>query len=49
MKITDVETFYLKLPTIESRTDSSQDTLLIRISTDAGIVGWGEVDGCHRS
>ena len=46
MKITDVETFYLKLPTIESRTDSSQDTLLIRISTDAGIVGWGEVDGC---
>jgi L-alanine-DL-glutamate epimerase-like enolase superfamily enzyme len=46
MKITDVETFYLKLPNIENRTDSSQDTLLIRISTDAGIVGWGEVDGC---
>jgi L-alanine-DL-glutamate epimerase-like enolase superfamily enzyme len=46
MKITDVETFYLKLPTIENRTDSSQDTLLIKISTDSGIVGWGEVDGC---
>ncbi len=46
MKIIDVETFYLKLPNIENRTDSSQDTLLIRITTDAGIVGWGEVDGC---
>jgi len=44
MKITDVEAFYLKLPEIEARTDSSQDALIIRISTDAGITGWGEVD-----
>jgi L-rhamnonate dehydratase len=47
MKITDVEALYLRLPIIdETRTDSSQDALIIRISTDAGITGWGEVDGC---
>lgn len=46
MKITDVEAFYLRLPEIQKRTDSSQDALLIKVSTDAGIVGWGEVDGC---
>ncbi len=46
MKITDVEAFYLSLPEIQERTDSSQDALLVKISTDAGIVGWGEVDGC---
>ncbi len=44
MKITDIETLYLSLPKVEARTDSSQDTLLIKITTDAGIVGWGEVD-----
>lgn len=46
MKITAVDAFYLRLPKIEARTDSSQDALLVRITTDAGIVGWGEVDGC---
>jgi L-alanine-DL-glutamate epimerase-like enolase superfamily enzyme len=46
MKITRVEAFYLRLPVIEARTDSSQDALLVRIETDAGITGWGEVDGC---
>ena len=46
MKITDVEALYLRLPEIKARTDSSQDALLIRITTDAGIIGWGEVDGC---
>lgn len=45
MKITNVEAFYLRLPVIEQRTDSSQDALLIKITTDAGITGWGEVDG----
>jgi L-alanine-DL-glutamate epimerase-like enolase superfamily enzyme len=44
MKITDVEAFYLRLPNIEARTDASQDTLLVKVSTDAGVVGWGEVD-----
>jgi len=47
MRIVDVEALYLRLPEIdESRTDSSQDALLVRIKTDAGITGWGEVDGC---
>ena len=46
MKITAVEALYLRLPEIQARTDSSQDALLIRIETDAGITGWGEVDGC---
>lgn len=46
MKITSVEALYLRLPDIQARTDSSQDALLIKIETDAGITGWGEVDGC---
>jgi L-alanine-DL-glutamate epimerase-like enolase superfamily enzyme len=44
VKITNVEAFYLRLPDIQQRTDSSQDALLVRVSTDAGITGWGEVD-----
>ena len=46
MKITDVQALYLRLPEIKARTDSSQDALLVRIETDSGITGWGEVDGC---
>jgi len=46
VKITDVEAIYLRLPEIQQRTDSSQDALLVKVSTDAGITGWGEVDGC---
>jgi L-rhamnonate dehydratase len=46
MRITDVEALYLRLPEIQARTDSSQDALIVRVTTDAGIVGWGEVDGC---
>jgi L-rhamnonate dehydratase len=46
MKITDVQGLYLRLPEIQARTDSSQDALLVRVSTDSGIVGWGEVDAC---
>ena len=46
MKITEVEALYLRLPQIQARTDSSQDALIVKVTTDAGIVGWGEVDGC---
>ena len=46
MKITEVEALYLRLPQIQARTDSSQDALIVKVSTDAGITGWGEVDGC---
>ena len=40
MKITEVEALYLRLPQIQARTDSSQDALIIKVSTDAGITGW---------
>ena len=46
MKITDVQAHDLRLPDIHARTDSSQDALIVQIDTDAGITGWGEVDGC---
>jgi L-alanine-DL-glutamate epimerase-like enolase superfamily enzyme len=46
MQITNVEALYLRLPEIQARTDSSQDSLIVKVSTDAGITGWGEVDGC---
>jgi L-alanine-DL-glutamate epimerase-like enolase superfamily enzyme len=46
MEITDVEALCLRLPEIQARTDSSQDALIVKVSTDAGITGWGEVDGC---
>lgn len=45
VKITDVEALYLRMPTIKERTDSSQDALVVRVSTDSGVVGYGEVDG----
>ena len=45
-RITDIKTFYLKEKNIDARTDSSQDALLVKIETDNGIEGWGEVDGC---
>jgi L-rhamnonate dehydratase len=46
VKITDVEALYLRLPEIQARTDSSQDALIVKVTTDGGITGWGEVDGC---
>ena len=44
MKIVDVETMILALPNIQERTDGSQDTIVVRVITDEGIVGIGEVD-----
>lgn len=44
MKITDVEAIILRQPTVEMIGDGSQDTLLIRVHTDEGIIGVGEVD-----
>ena len=44
MKITEVEAIYLRLDEIEERCDGTQDTLLVRVHTDAGITGVGEVD-----
>ena len=44
MKITDVEAIRLQLPTVNERCDGTQDTLVVRVYTDEGIVGVGEVD-----
>jgi L-rhamnonate dehydratase len=44
MKITDVEAIYLRLPSIRHEADSGQDALVVRVHTDAGITGLGEVD-----
>src|SRR3989475_7234236 len=44
MKITRVEAIHLRLPTVNERCDGSQETLVVRVHTDAGLVGVGEVD-----
>ncbi|MBM3736706.1 MAG: mandelate racemase/muconate lactonizing enzyme family protein [Acidobacteria bacterium] len=44
MKITNVETIYLRLPDVKEQCDSGQDALVVRVHTDAGITGIGEVD-----
>jgi L-alanine-DL-glutamate epimerase-like enolase superfamily enzyme len=45
LKITDVEAIILRQPQMDvSKADGSQDALLIRIQTDEGITGIGEVD-----
>jgi L-alanine-DL-glutamate epimerase-like enolase superfamily enzyme len=44
MKITQVETIYLRQKQVKTQCDSGQDILIVRISTDAGITGIGEVD-----
>lgn len=45
MKITDVDTLYLRLPQVSAtRCDGTQDTLIVRVHTDEGLVGLGEVD-----
>lgn len=42
MKITDVETIWIGLPEVRLIADSTQQSLLVRIHTDEGIVGIGE-------
>src|SRR5437764_12313490 len=44
MKITKVEAIYLRQPEVKWKCDSGQDALLVRVETDAGITGIGEVD-----
>jgi L-alanine-DL-glutamate epimerase-like enolase superfamily enzyme len=44
LKITGVEAIYLRLPEVKSQCDSGQDALIVKVGTDAGIVGYGEVD-----
>jgi L-alanine-DL-glutamate epimerase-like enolase superfamily enzyme len=44
MKIIRVEPIHLRLPEVNERCDGSQETLVVRVYTDEGIVGVGEVD-----
>lgn len=44
MKIINVEAIYLRQPEVKFQCDSGQDALIVRIQTDAGITGIGEVD-----
>ncbi len=44
LKIKDVEAIYVRLPEVKSQCDSGQDALIVKVTTDAGIVGYGEVD-----
>ncbi len=44
VRITEVEALYFRMPEIKDRTDSSQDVLVVRVATDQGVVGYGEVD-----
>ena len=44
MKITDIEAIYVSQRVIRGQCDSGQDALIVKVSTDAGITGLGEVD-----
>src|SRR4051794_19393929 len=44
MKITRIEAIHLRLPEVNERCDGSQETLVVKVHTDAGLVGVGEVD-----
>ncbi|GIW79292.1 MAG: mandelate racemase [Gemmatales bacterium] len=44
MKITRVESIHLRLPDVNDRADGSQETLVVRLHTDDGLTGIGEVD-----
>ena len=44
MKIEAVDFFYLSMPVVRDIGDGSQDALLVRVTSDTGLVGWGECE-----
>ena len=44
MRITEVESIVLRLPSVADVCDGSQDAFVVRVHTDAGIIGLGEAD-----
>src|SRR5207248_10636392 len=44
MKITQVICQILRIPNIQAKTASSQDSVLVRVRTDDGLEGVGEAD-----
>lgn len=49
MKITNVEAIYVRQPKVKAQCDSGQDVLIVRVETDEGITGIGEVDSAPMS
>jgi len=48
LRITGVEALHLRLPEVKEVADGTQDCLLVRVHTDAGITGLGEVVSCSH-
>ena len=46
MKITEIEALHLRLPVVQEVADGTQDCLIVRVHTDAGLTGLGEVVSC---
>lgn len=46
MKIEAIDLFYIALPEVKPTADGTQDSLIVRITGDNGLVGWGE---CYAS
>ena len=46
MKITAVEPHHLRLPQVESKADGTQEVLIVKVTTDTGLVGYGEAVSC---
>src|SRR5438067_3808599 len=44
MKITEVVCQILRVPNVQAKTASSQDSVLVRVRTDTGLEGIGEAD-----
>lgn len=46
MKITGVEALHLRLPSVQLKADGTQEVLIARVTTDSGLVGYGEAVSC---
>jgi L-alanine-DL-glutamate epimerase-like enolase superfamily enzyme len=44
LRITDVEAIYIRQPEVKEEANSGQDAVIVKVHTDAGITGIGEVD-----
>ena len=46
MKISQVEALHLRLPEVKEVADGTQDVVIVRVHTDTGLTGLGEVVSC---
>lgn len=44
MKIQDVEVICLRVPALDQECEWGEDAVLVKVTTDTGLVGWGESD-----